>query len=283
MQTKSRHGQLFIVATPLGNLGDCSLRAREVLAGVGLVLAEDTRRGGTLFQALGLQAPGFISLHDHNEVKRIHKVLETLGSGTDIALISDAGTPLVADPGFHVVQAAREAGYKVIPVPGPSAPLAALMASGLPPLPFTVLGFMPRKKSDRQNLFSRHAETGATLIFFERKNRVYNTLQQAAEVLGPRNFCIARELTKMHEEFISGNLAELQNFNMPLLGEITVVIAPLQKKTATPLVEMHNILRQEQHTKNKPKEIARRAAKKTTGWTVKEVYTELQKISKKTQ
>jgi len=141
-------GTLFIVATPLGNTEDLSPRARRVLAAADAVLAEDTRRSGLLFQRLGLTARRFLSFHDHNEAQRLPQVLAWLAEGQSLALISDAGTPLLSDPGFRLVRAAREAGHAVVPVPGPSAPVTALSACGLPPQPFVFLGFLPRKPGE---------------------------------------------------------------------------------------------------------------------------------------
>ena len=176
-------GTLFIVATPLGNLGDLSPRAAEVLGRCALVLAEDTRHTGLLCKRLGIEAARFVSLHEHNEEARLGLVLDVLGRGEDAALVSDAGTPLLADPGYRLVAAAREAGFTVSPVPGPSAVTAALSASGLPPMPFAFLGFAPRKDAERRRFFEVWAGQPATLVFFERKSRLEGTLAVAAQVL----------------------------------------------------------------------------------------------------
>ena len=159
-------GTLWIVATPLGNPGDLSPRAKETLEGATLVLAEDTRRAGQLFARCGMKHHGFSSFHDHNEEERLPRVLEALESGQQVALISDAGTPLLSDPGFRLVRACRERGIPVKPVPGPSAPVTALCASGLPPLPFVFLGFPPRKEGERETFFAPYATLPVTLIFF---------------------------------------------------------------------------------------------------------------------
>jgi 16S rRNA (cytidine1402-2'-O)-methyltransferase len=264
---------LYVVATPLGNLGDLSARAREVLAGADLVLAEDTRRTGSLFKALGIPARGFVSCHEHNEQERLGRVLELVGAGGSAALVSDAGTPLLSDPGFALVRACREAGLGVVPVPGPSAPLAALMACGLPPLPFTFLGFLPRRDGDRRRLLEAHAATGATLVFFERKNRLMDSLAAAHAALGPREVCVARELTKVHEAFILGRLDALGELDVPLLGEFTVVVGP-PAPGARDLDEdgLRAILREELAAGGKPREVARRAAARAPGWTTKQAY-----------
>ena len=208
-------GTLFVVATPLGNADDLSPRARHTLTEADVVLAEDTRRAGLLFKRLGLERHGrLMSFFEHNEDKRLPKVLDFLEQGLDVALISDAGTPLLSDPGFTLVRACREAAIPVKPVPGPSAPVTALSASGLPPLPYTFLGFPPRKKSQTEKLFEAHRATGATLVFFERKDRLKGTLSIARDVLGDRDFCVARELTKEYEEFLHGRLDGLDGFRL---------------------------------------------------------------------
>ena len=203
---------LWVVATPLGNLGDLSPRAGEVLELADVVLAEDTRRTGLLFARVGLPKPRLMSLHEHNEQARIDTVLGLLHQGLRVAVVSDAGTPLIADPGYKVVRAVRTAGFPVVPVPGPAAPITALMACGLPPYPFTFLGFLPRKPGDIRKILTPFADLGMTLVFFERKSRVAVSLAVAFEVLGGREFCLARELTKEHEEFIHGRLGPEVDF-----------------------------------------------------------------------
>lgn len=265
-------GTLYVVATPLGNAGDCSPRATAVLTAADLVLAEDTRRAGLLFQRLGIESHGFVSFHEHNEDRKRGSVLDALDEGKSVAVISDAGTPLLSDPGFTLVRACREAGYDVVPVPGPSAPLTALMACGLPPQPFTFLGFLPRKAGERERLLKAHAATGATLVFFERKNRLMDVLRGAADVLGPREVSIARELTKDHEEFILGRLDALDDLEVPMLGEFTVVVGPPVPQGDTPDDTMRSILAEEREAGGKPKQIARRAVARAEGWTAKAAY-----------
>jgi 16S rRNA (cytidine1402-2'-O)-methyltransferase len=260
------------VATPLGNLGDLSPRAGEVLAGVGTVLAEDTRRAGLLFSRLGIKKPVFISNYEHNEDDRIRMVLGIL-EHEDVALISDAGTPLVSDPGFVLVRACREAGIPVVPIPGPCAPITALTASGFPPHPFVFLGFLPRKKTAVHQCVSPFAEIGATLIFFERKNRVWAVLDELFPLLGPRRFCLARELTKVHEEFIFGRLGEELEHVEDIRGELTVLIAPADTKPERPSNrQVREMIDLAAGTNAKPRELARSIAEKCPGWTVKEVY-----------
>ncbi|WP_250645576.1 16S rRNA (cytidine(1402)-2'-O)-methyltransferase [Salidesulfovibrio onnuriiensis] len=264
---------LWVVATPLGNAGDLSPRAARILSHADVILAEDTRRAGLLFKRLGIEREGgLVSFFEHNEDKKLPAVLEWLEQGRSIALISDAGTPLLSDPGYRLVRACRERGFPVSPVPGPSAPLAALSACGLPPLPFSFLGFPPRKDSQLQRFFEAHRDTGATLVFFERKSRLETALHAARDVLGDREFCIARELTKDFEEFISGSLGSLDAVDFDLRGEITVVIGPAREEDKASSERVLALVEEEQEGGGKPKEIARRVAGRVKGWTAKEIY-----------
>ena len=217
---------LFVVATPLGNLGDMSPRGRETLESADLLLTEDTRRSGLLLQRLGVNAPPMRSFFEHNEEHKLESVLELLREGRKVALITDAGTPLLADPGYLLVRACRREDIPVTPVPGPNAVTTALMASGLPPYPYVFLGFLPRKSGERRSLFSQYADLRCTLVFYERKDRVFGTLEDACHELGAREVCIARELTKAHEEFILGRLETWKDMERELLGEVTVCIGP---------------------------------------------------------
>lgn len=264
-------GTVFIVATPLGNPADCSPRAAGVLAGAGVVLAEDTRRTGLLLKALGITARRLVSFHEHNEEARLPQVLGWLAEGMDVALVSDAGTPLLADPGYRLVRAAREQGYAVSPVPGPSAVITALSAAGLAPYPFSFLGFPPRGAAEIRSLFARFASTGATLVFFERKTRLGATLAAALDVLGDRECVICRELTKTFEEFLPGRLAELAGRELELLGELTVVIGP-GKAARSSAQEAREAVEAEAAAGGKPKDVARRALSRLSGWTLKELY-----------
>lgn len=264
-------GRLFIVATPLGNTADFSPRAAQVVESADVVLAEDTRRTGLLLKHLGIAAKRLVSFHEHNEEARLPQVLAMLAEGLDVAQVSDAGTPLVADPGYRLVQAAREAGYAVSPVPGPSAILAALCAAGLAPYPFSFLGFPPRSASEARALFARFGATGATLVFFERKNRLGATLAAALEVLGDRDCVICRELTKTFEEFLPGRLADFAGKDLELLGEVTVVVGP-GGAVRTEAAEAAAVVAEETAAGGRPKEVARRALSRLSGWTLKEVY-----------
>ena len=269
--SQMRKATVFIVATPLGNPGDVSPRAAEVLATAGTVLCEDTRRTGLLLKTLGLTARRLVSFHEHNEEARLPQVLAMLAEGQDIALVSDAGTPLLADPGYRLVRAAREAGYAVSPVPGPSAILAALSAAGIAPYPFSFLGFPPRTASEARELFARFGATGATLVFFERKTRLRATLETALEALGDRECVLCRELTKTFEEFLPGTLAGFAGCDLELLGEVTVVVGPGRAARSSE-EEAARVAAEEAAAGGKPREVARRAATRLSGWTVKEVY-----------
>ncbi|MDO4767827.1 MAG: 16S rRNA (cytidine(1402)-2'-O)-methyltransferase [Pseudomonadota bacterium] len=264
-------GTVWIVATPLGNLGDLSPRARETLERVGVVLAEDTRRTGQLLQLAGISGKRLLSLHEHNEEERLGEVLDLLAAGTDAAVVSDAGTPLIADPGYRLVAACRERGLTVSPVPGPCAPIAALMGSGLPPYPFVFLGFLPRREGEIRALFRQYADLQATLVFFERKNRIARTLEVAGEVLGERDFCLARELTKKHEQFINGRLGEPLADPDGLRGELTVVIGPPQAATSS-REEVEGLIRDMAGQGLSPRDMARTIRSRTTGWTAKDIY-----------
>jgi 16S rRNA (cytidine1402-2'-O)-methyltransferase len=218
-------GRIHLVATPIGNLEDVTLRALRVLGEVDWVLAEDTRRTRVLLEKHGVRAQ-MKSLHAHNEASRVESVLEALERGEEVALVSDAGTPLLSDPGQRLVAAAVEAGYEVVSVPGASAPLAALSVAGLSADAFTFVGFLPRKVGARQRRIEELRERPETLIFFESPQRVGETLGALAEGLGERAACLARELTKLHEEVIRGTLSELAGlFEAPPRGEITLVVA----------------------------------------------------------
>lgn len=264
-------GTVWIVATPLGNLGDLSPRARETLERVQVVLAEDTRRAGQLLSLVGISGKRFLSLHEHNEDGRIDEVLNLLAVGSDVAVVSDAGTPLIADPGYRLVAACRERGFNVSPVPGPCAPIAALMASGLPPYPFVFLGFLPRREGEIRALFQEYVNVRATLVFFERKNRIGRALDVAAAILGERKFCLARELTKKHEQFINGRLGEPLAGLEDLLGELTVVIGPPQIISSS-RTAVEALVRSFLGKNLAPKDVARAVRDQTTGWSVKDIY-----------
>jgi 16S rRNA (cytidine1402-2'-O)-methyltransferase len=202
-------GVLYEVATPIGNLGDISARAREILAGASVVAAEDTRHSGRLLRELGLERP-LVSLHEHNERGRVAELVGRLQGGESVALVSDAGTPLVSDPGYLLVAAAVEAGIAVAPVPGPSAAIAALSASGLPCDRFCFEGFLPARAAARRQRLAELAAEARTLVLYEAPHRIAECLADLAAACGPgRRACVARELTKKFETFYRGTLGEL--------------------------------------------------------------------------
>jgi 16S rRNA (cytidine1402-2'-O)-methyltransferase len=226
--TPTARGKLYVVATPIGNLDDLTPRAREVLATADVIAAEDTRRTRGLLSRIGVEAK-LIAYHEHNERERVPQLLERLASGGVVALVSDAGTPLVSDPGLRLVQAARERKFDVVPVPGPSAVIAALCAAGLPTDRFVFEGFLPRSEGARAERLRELRHERRTLVIYEAVHRLEATLAALAEHFGSdRQAVLARELTKVHEQIRSGSLAELRaalGADVPLLGEFVIVVA----------------------------------------------------------
>lgn len=221
-------GTLYVVATPIGNLDDLSPRATRTLACVDVVAAEDTRHSGRLLSHLGIQKR-MIALHDHNERDRAAEILTELEVGRDVALISDAGTPLISDPGYVVVREARAGGYRVSPIPGPCALVAALSAAGLPTDRFMYVGFLPAKRSGRRASLELLSSEVATLVFYESPHRILESVRDFAEVLGPdREMVLGREITKTFETFYSGPAAqvleELERDPHGSRGEFVVMI-----------------------------------------------------------
>jgi len=222
-------GTLYVVATPIGNLGDMTPRAVETLKSVGHIAAEDTRHSGALLRHFGISTP-MIALHDHNERQRTEMLLERLTAGEDIALISDAGTPLISDPGYHLVRQTRASSVKVVPVPGASALIAALSVSGLPTDRFCFEGFLPAKSAARRARFEHLRGETRTLAFYEAPHRIEETLEDAAAVLGSeREAVLARELTKTWETLLALPLGELlervKSDSDQRRGEIVLLIA----------------------------------------------------------
>lgn len=202
-------GKLFIVATPIGNLSDITLRALDVLKTAGAVACEDTRHTAKLFAHYQIRPREIFSLHKFNERARAEKVLRLLASGMDVALVSDAGTPALNDPGHALIKLVAAGGFRVEPIPGPSALAAALCASGLPTDRFLFDGFLPRKSGQRRRRFTQVQNEERTLVFFESPHRLQKSLADALAVLGNRRAVLAREITKIYEEFLRGNLEEL--------------------------------------------------------------------------
>lgn len=219
-------GTLYLVATPLGNLEDITLRALRILREVRVIAAEDTRHTRKLLNHFEIYTPT-ISYHEHSGPTGIATVLAALAEG-DVALVSDAGTPAISDPGTELVQAALCAGYPVVPIPGPSAVITALIASGLPTGKFTFLGFLPRRSQERRALLQRVSDAPDTLVLYEAPHRLRACLDDLLAVLGDRDACLARELTKVHEQWLRGALSQLRarydGHDEPR-GEYTLVIA----------------------------------------------------------
>lgn len=274
-------GTLYVLATPIGNLGDLSPRAAEVLRSVGAVAAEDTRRTARLFAHLGVEAPTFISLPAFDERGRLEPILDRLRSGQEVALCTDAGTPGVSDPGVALVAAAWEAGARVVPIPGPSAALAALMASGLPGDQFFFTGFLPRKGGGRAERLAFLRGLPATLVLYEAGNRTSATLLDLAQALGDRPAVVGRELTKLHEELARGRLSELAaHFDGEVKGEVTIVVAGADEAPAPVAVEpLDEELRRRLAAGEAPSVTAREVAR-ARGLKRGEVYDALERLKR---
>jgi 16S rRNA (cytidine1402-2'-O)-methyltransferase len=219
-------GALYLVATPIGNLEDITLRALRVLKEVDLIACEDTRHTAKLLSHFGIVKPKE-SYHEHNEAFRTPQLLEKLRGGLSIALVTDAGTPLISDPGYTLASECIRNGIRVVPIPGPSAAVAALSGSGLPCESFFFAGFLPAKSSQRRSRLSELSGLECTLIVYEAPHRILAALGDMVDILGSRRACLARELTKIHEEFIYGTLPKIREELMrreSILGEITLII-----------------------------------------------------------
>ena len=226
--TRESRGRLYVVGTPIGNVDDLSPRARDVLAKADVIAAEDTRHTRGLLSRIGVESR-LIAYHEHNEAERVPALLEQLMGGKSIALVSDAGTPLISDPGWRLVNAAQSAGIAVVPIPGPCAAIAALSAAGLPTDHFVFEGFLPRRDSARAARLQSLRGEQRTIVLYEAVHRIAETLAALREAFGAdRRAAIARELTKTHEQIATGTLAELADrldASIPLLGELVIVVA----------------------------------------------------------
>lgn len=271
-------GTLYLVATPIGNLEDITLRALRILQEARLIAAEDTRRTGRLLAHFNIETPQ-TSYFEHNKLVKIERILQALGEG-DVALVSDAGMPGLNDPGYELVQAALQAGYAVSPVPGPSAPLAALVSSGLPTDAFLYLGYLPRKSGERQRLLESVLDLPYTLVFLETPHRLLAALADLQEVLGNRQAVVARELTKLHEEIRRGPLRELAAYfqENPPRGEFTLVVAgqSSQPQRWSPDV-LQTALEQALHSGVPLAQAAGELAEQS-GWPRREIYRRLVKL-----
>lgn len=274
---------LFLVATPIGNLEDLSLRAQRVLREVKLIAAEDTRHSRKLLNHFDIHTP-LTSYFEHNERLKLDDVLIALQTG-DIALISDAGMPGINDPGYPLVRAALDAGHQVSPIPGPSAPIAALAASGLPTDQFLYLGYPARKSSERHRDFETVASLPYTLIFLESPHRLLPSLEDLRETLGDRQVAVAAELTKIYERFFRGTLSEALAYfeKEPARGEFAIVVAGAQPESGRWDQErVLEVLRDGLGDEEKPSQLARRVASEA-GWPRSQVYDLLQELQKETK
>ena len=239
-------GSLYLIATPIGNLEDITLRALRILRDEADVIAcEDTRQTQKLLAHYEIRKP-LLSYHEHNEAARAGEILERLRLGESVALVSDAGTPLISDPGYRVVAAAVSNGYPVVPVPGASAALAALAASGLPVAEFRFIGFLPAKAAARRKMLEKLAQSSITVVAYESPHRILDSLLDIQERLGTRPMVLARELTKIHEEFLRGTADQIRRVLLErgsVKGEITVLIAPSENKQEIddPLAEIRKL------------------------------------------
>jgi len=225
-------GTLYIVATPIGNLEDITLRALKILKQVGLIAAEDTRHTRKLLHAYGIDVP-LTSLYDQNELKKSALIISKLTAGTDVAYVSDAGTPGISDPGYILINQAIDHSITVVPVPGPSAVVAALSASGMPMDSFVFLGFLPTRQGKKIHLLESLKNESHTMVFYESPRRLVPTLHTMSDIFGDRTAVIARELTKLYEEIIRGTLSDIIAglAERDIKGEITIIIAGAQEET----------------------------------------------------
>lgn len=265
-------GTLFVVATPLGNLEDITLRALRVLKEVRLIAAEDTRHSRTLLSHFGITTP-LISYHDHSERERAPKLVERLRAGDDVALISDAGTPGIADPGYRLVRGAIEAGIRVVPIPGPSVVIAGLSVAGVPTDRFAFEGFVPSKPTARRAFYTRLASEERTVVCFETGRRLAESLADLAAAMPERDVVIAREVTKLYEDFVRGPARELAAGAGDLVarGEVTLFIAPpataARQNEASIRAEIARLRGEGLHVK----EIAKALAT-DSGWSARDIY-----------
>lgn len=266
-------GILFLVATPIGNLEDLSPRAVRVLRESKLIAAEDTRHTGNLLKRFEIQTP-LTSYFEHNKLRKLDAVLAALADG-DVALVSDAGTPAINDPGYELVRAALASGFDVRPVPGPSAPVAALSVSGLPTDAFTYLGYLPHKPSERRKFVAQISNLRHTLIFLESPHRLLASLADLLTILGDRQICVAREMTKLFEEYWRGPLSGAVEYfkSRDVRGEFTLVVGGKTKEERSLWSEEKLLAAIEEELKRgkSAKEISTELAAQS-GWSKKEVY-----------
>ncbi|MBI2149914.1 MAG: 16S rRNA (cytidine(1402)-2'-O)-methyltransferase [Acidobacteria bacterium] len=241
-------GTLFVVATPIGNLQDISVRALEILRQVDLIACEDTRLTIKLLNHFGIRKP-LTSYHEFNEEKKAEDLARQLAANANVALVSDAGTPAISGPGYRLVRLCRERGIPIVAIPGPNAAVTALSASGLPAGEFLFAGFLPSKKSARREKLASLANITCTLVFYEAPHRIEGTLQDIQEVLGDRAVCLAREITKIHEEYLFGRLSQVKDQVKPL-GEFVVVVSGATEVREAAPVTREEVLKKLGMTRN---------------------------------
>jgi 16S rRNA (cytidine1402-2'-O)-methyltransferase len=235
-------GTLFIIATPIGNLSDMSARAIDVLGRVDIIACEDTRQTVKLLNHSGIRKP-LTSYHEFNEEQKARELAGKIEAGQTVALVSDAGTPAISDPGYRLIRLCRQRGIPVVAIPGPNAAITALSASGLPSNEFMFVGFLPPKKNARREKLTALRDNTCTLVFYETPHRIAGSLGDIQEVLGDREVCIARELTKIHEEYLFGKLSEVRDRVKPI-GEFVIVAAGAAEKVKE-TIELSNLSRKE--------------------------------------
>lgn len=278
-------GTLYLVPTPIGNFRDITVRAVDVLRAVAVIAAEDTRKAATLLRVLGIQAK-LVSYYDFNEQSRSDQLLRLLQAGQDVALISDAGTPLLNDPGYRIVTAAIAAGIRVCPLPGPSAILTALVGSGLPAHRFEYAGFLPRKSAARQAAIRQLADLPATLIFFEAPHRLLATLADLRETLGDRDAALARNLSKSDEQFVRGALSVIETAlaaQAEVRGEYTVVVAGAAERDFDAADQLADQLARALLERGVAPHVVRDVVKDVTGLPRNRVYQRLQAVQQEVQ
>ena len=271
-------GTLYLVATPIGNLEDMSPRAVRILRQAVLIAAEDTRHSGKLLKHFEIETQ-LTSYFEHNKLNKIDLILAKLGEG-DVAVISDAGSPAINDPGYELVKAALASGFDVRPVPGPSAPIAALTVSGLPTDSFLYLGYLPHKATERRKFLGQIANLSYTLIFLESPYRIVEALEDLLSELGDRRICVAREMTKMFEEYWRGNVSGALAYvkSQPARGEFTLVVGGAEK-TQAGWTENETVaaIRSGLDAGESPSRLSKRLAEES-GWSKREIYRLIQEM-----
>jgi 16S rRNA (cytidine1402-2'-O)-methyltransferase len=265
-------GTLYLVATPIGNLEDITLRAIRMLREVDLIAAEDTRHTKKLLNHYKIATP-LLSYHEHNKEEGKNRILEALAQG-DVALVSDAGTPVLSDPGYELIQEVLKVGHNISPIPGPSAPITALIASGLPTDSFLFLGYLPRRPNERKTVFQSISNVSQTLVCFEVPHRLIETLIDLEDVLGgDRRIAVCRELTKVHEEILRGSVKDVRErfSQVSPRGEFTLVIAGASKDVRWQIEDVRNAVIAYLEEGMSPSEVARRVAAESR-WLRQEVY-----------